>query len=350
MSKFTTSAAGVSGIAFSTGFVSAATAPTSGQPVLGDITGLVGGITPRTNLTGALQPQNGGMGLTTYTVGDIPYASALNTMTQLPISAGNVCLLSGTTPSWGQPSLATTISGALPVTSGGTGFTAPLVGGCVIASSNNTISEVPLSDGQVMIGLTGGLPFAGTFEASTNVTVTSSSGAISVDTNIGASDKIPASFDGGDTSTGLVGGSIWYPLQHIILANALTVDGSMIEFFYTFNYTATSSATRPTYYFGGVAGPIANITVGVSAATASSGRGYLRVMLARTGAETASLRFELVYNNTVRLNRTSDENVGYNAGTGGWTADGNSVGIGFSVPGGLPATFTLASRRITYYV
>ena len=56
MSKFTTGAAGASGVAFSDGFALAATAPTSGQPVLGSALGLVGGITPRTNLTGALQP------------------------------------------------------------------------------------------------------------------------------------------------------------------------------------------------------------------------------------------------------------------------------------------------------
>jgi hypothetical protein len=241
------------------------------------------------------------------------------------------------------------MAGVLQVPSGGTGYTVALVGGCIIASSNSTISEVPLADGQVLIGFTGGLPFAGTLIAGTNMSVTSSSGAILVDTNIAASSKIPASLSAGNSTITVIN-VITYPLTHSVAANALSVNGSMIEFFYAFNYTA-ASATQPIYTFGGGGTTISNITVATSAVSATSGNGYMRVMMARTGAETASFRFELVYNNSTKVSRTSDENVGYNTGVGGWGAISSNLGIGFSVvSAGLPATFTLATSRITYFV
>lgn len=65
----------------------------------------------------------GGTNITSYTTGDILYASATNTLSKLAAgSTGNV-LLAGSTPSWGKVGLTTHVSGTLAVGNGGTGAT-----------------------------------------------------------------------------------------------------------------------------------------------------------------------------------------------------------------------------------
>lgn len=268
-------------------------------------------------------------------------------MASLPISPTNVCLLSGVAPSWGKVGLTTHVSGILARANGGTGASLTLAGGCIIVSGG-VMAEVPLADGQVLLGVTGGPPIACTFLTGANMIVTPGAGSLFLNTNIAESDKIPASTTTGNLSN-VVSSGFWYPVPHTVLANALPVDGSMIEFFYTFNYTAVV-ASQPTYSFGGAGGPITTIQIISSNSAATAGNGYLRVTMARTGLESAALQFELLYNDNVKILRTS-ENVGYNVGVGGWAADGISLSIGFSVliPA-LPATFNLTGSRITYFV
>ena len=88
------------------------------------------GLTPSTATTGAvtlagtLGPTSGGTGLTSYTTGDIIYASATNTLSALAdVATGNALISGGigVAPSWGKIGLTTHVSGTLPVTNGGTG-------------------------------------------------------------------------------------------------------------------------------------------------------------------------------------------------------------------------------------
>jgi hypothetical protein len=68
----------------------------------------------------------GGTGQTSYTVGDILYASASATLSKLSgVAIGNVLLSGGigVAPLWGKVGLTTHISGTLPVENGGTGIT-----------------------------------------------------------------------------------------------------------------------------------------------------------------------------------------------------------------------------------
>lgn len=77
-------------------------------------------------LSGTLIPTNGGTGISTYTVGDILYASASNTLTTLSsVATGNAIISGGVggAPSWGKIGLTTHVSGTLPVANGGTGIT-----------------------------------------------------------------------------------------------------------------------------------------------------------------------------------------------------------------------------------
>lgn len=71
-----------------------------------------------------LSPADGGTGISTYTIGDILYASGTGTLAKLAdIATGNVLLSGGVgvAPSYGKVDLTTTVSGTLPVANGGTG-------------------------------------------------------------------------------------------------------------------------------------------------------------------------------------------------------------------------------------
>lgn len=85
-----------------------------------------------TNITGTLAVGNGGTGITSYTIGDIPYASASNVISKLAAVAVNNVLISkgvATAPAWGKIDLNDhTEATALPVSKGGLGVTAGIIG------------------------------------------------------------------------------------------------------------------------------------------------------------------------------------------------------------------------------
>jgi hypothetical protein len=84
------------------------------------------GLPLTTGVTGTLPIANGGTNLTTYTTGDIVYASATNTLNKLAdVATGNALISGGVgvAPSYGKIGLTTHVSGTLPVANGGTGIT-----------------------------------------------------------------------------------------------------------------------------------------------------------------------------------------------------------------------------------
>jgi len=123
------------------------------------------GLTPSTatggaiTLAGTLGATSGGTSQSTYTTGDILYASASNTLSKLPIgTSGQVLTISGGVPAWGAaaaagvttisfgstgltPNTATagavTVAGTLAVANGGTGVTSST------GSGNNVLSTSP---------------------------------------------------------------------------------------------------------------------------------------------------------------------------------------------------------------
>jgi hypothetical protein len=73
---------------------------------------------------GAIGVAGGGTGLSTYTVGDLLYASGASALSTLAgVASGNALISGGvgTAPSWGKVGLTTHVSGILPVANGGTG-------------------------------------------------------------------------------------------------------------------------------------------------------------------------------------------------------------------------------------
>jgi hypothetical protein len=109
------------------------------------------GLTPSTATTGAvtlagtLGATSGGTGLTTYTTGDIVYASATNTLNKLAdVATGNALISGGVgvAPSYGKIGLTTHVSGTLPVANGGTGTsTAFTTGSVVFAGASGTYTQ-----------------------------------------------------------------------------------------------------------------------------------------------------------------------------------------------------------------
>lgn len=78
-------------------------------------------------LTGLLDPPGGGTGISSYTIGDIIYASGAAVLSKLAdVATGNALISGGVgaAPSWGKIGLTTHINGILPVANGGSGVSA----------------------------------------------------------------------------------------------------------------------------------------------------------------------------------------------------------------------------------
>lgn len=85
-----------------------------------------GGITPNISISSTIPTTLGGTGLTSFTTGDIIYASNSSTLSKLAgIASNNVLHSNGTgvAPSYGKVSLTSDISGTLPIASGGSNGT-----------------------------------------------------------------------------------------------------------------------------------------------------------------------------------------------------------------------------------
>lgn len=91
----------------------------------------------------AVTAAQGGTGQTTYTVGDLLYASAATTLSKLTgVATGNALISGGvaTAPSWGKIGLTTHVDGTLAISNGGTGLTA--VGGDVTLFGSNGTANI----------------------------------------------------------------------------------------------------------------------------------------------------------------------------------------------------------------
>ncbi len=121
----------------------------------------------------AITAANGGTGLTSYTTGDILFASGASTISKLSdVATGNAIISGGVgvAPVYGKIGLTTHVSGTLPVTSGGTSVTsltayAPIFGGTT--STGAIQSGAVGTSGQVLTSNgAGALP---TFQPSTGL-------------------------------------------------------------------------------------------------------------------------------------------------------------------------------------
>lgn len=151
--------------------------------VSGSYTGItgVGTIAAGTWQGTAIGVAYGGTNITSYTTGDIIYASGATTLSKLAdVATGNALISGGVgvAPSWGKIGLATHVSGTLPVASGGTNITSYTTGDLVYASGSTTLSKLSdVATGNVLIS--GGVstaPAWGKVGLTTHVTGTLAAG------------------------------------------------------------------------------------------------------------------------------------------------------------------------------
>lgn len=93
----------------------------------------------------AITPAQGGTGITTYTIGDVIYASGATTLAKLAdIATGNALISGGvgTAPSWGKIGLTTHVTGTLPVTNGGTSFSGYTQGDLIYANGAASLAKL----------------------------------------------------------------------------------------------------------------------------------------------------------------------------------------------------------------
>ena len=174
---------GTSGYAFVSGGASAA--PSWSQ------------ISLTSGVTGTLPATNGGTGQSSYTTGDLLYASSSTALSRLAdVAVGNVLLSGGVgvAPSWGQVNLASMVTGTLPVANGGTGQSTALTQyGVVYGSTTSAMATTGAgTTGQVLIANTGGAPtWSSTIPSTagvtsiiggTNITASSATGDVTVST------------------------------------------------------------------------------------------------------------------------------------------------------------------------
>ena len=116
-----------------------------------------------THVSGTLAETNGGTGQSTYTIGDILYADAANSLGKLAdVATGNALISGGVgvAPAWGKIGLTTHVSGTLAVGNGGTGATT-LTG---VVYGNGTAAMTAATAAQANGAILG----AQTFAAGTN--------------------------------------------------------------------------------------------------------------------------------------------------------------------------------------
>ena len=117
----------------------------------------------------------GGTGISSYTTGDVLYASATNVLSKLAAGADGNVLRAGTTPSWAKVRLSGSpndVTGTLPADKGGTGISLYTQGDLLVASGTTafgTLAAVAVGKALVSAGI-GATPVWGLINLTQHVT------------------------------------------------------------------------------------------------------------------------------------------------------------------------------------
>lgn len=130
----------------------------------GSYTGItgVGTLTAGTWNATTIAANRGGTGLSSYTQGDLLYASSSSTLAALPdVATGNALISGGVgvAPAWGKIGLTTHVSDTLPVANGGTNSTAtPTAGGAAYGTGSAYAFTAAGTSGQILRSNAGSAP------------------------------------------------------------------------------------------------------------------------------------------------------------------------------------------------
>lgn len=294
----------------------------------------------------------GGTGISSYAIGDILYASGATTLAKLAdIATGNALISGGVgvAPSWGKIGLTTHISGVLPAANGGTGLSSYTIGDLVYASGASALSSLAdIATGNVLLsGGIGVAPAYGKVGLTTHV-----SGTLAV-TNGGTGVNSVTAYAvlcGGTGSSGplqavaSVGSS----------GQALLSNGAgALPTFRTLSSAVGAALTRVddtnvTLTLGG-----APTTALLSAASITAGwTGQLAISRGGTGQGSASAAFDALAPTTTRgdlIFRNATTNTRLAASTSGYLLQANGAGTdptwaGFIQSGTGAVTRTWSSK------
>lgn len=142
----------------------------AGQSSIVTVGTLTGGIWQATTIS----PTYGGTGLNSYAVGDLIVAAGTNTLTRLAdIATGNALITGGVgvAPLWGKIGLSTHVSGTLSESSGGTGQTTYTIGDLLYASGTTTLAKLAdvVAGNALLSGGVSGVPLWGKVGLGTHV-------------------------------------------------------------------------------------------------------------------------------------------------------------------------------------
>lgn len=216
----------------------------------------------------ALPEANGGTAQTTYTTGDLLYASGANTLSKLAVgTTGQVLKVAAGVPSWATDTttgtvtsvglsapafltvgsspvtssgtLALTYSGtAIPAANGGTAQTTYATGDLLYASGSNTLAKLGIGTSAQVLTVTGGVPAWGSAGTGTVTSVSVSGGTTGLTTSGG-----PITTSGTITLAGTLAPANGGTGVANNAASTLTITGAYAT---TLTVTAATGVTLPT--------------------------------------------------------------------------------------------------------
>ena len=144
-----------------------------------------------------ISASQGGTGQSSYTIGDMLYASGVSTLAKLAdVATGNALISGGVgvAPAWGKIDVTAHITGVLPVANGGTNLASYTTGDLVYASGATTLSKLAdVATGNVLLsGGVGVAPAYGKVGLTTHVTGTLpvANGGTGVTTSTGSGNNV----------------------------------------------------------------------------------------------------------------------------------------------------------------
>lgn len=281
-----------------------------------------------TNATG-LPAAGGGTGQSSYTTGDLLYASGATTLSKLAdVATGNVLISGGVgvAPSWGKVNVTTAISGILPSANGGTGMAFFTVSGPATTAKTftfpNASSTVLTTNAAVTVaqggtglasGTSGGIPYFSSTTAMTSSALLAAN-ALMIGGGAGAAPATTTTGTGVVTALGVNTGT----------AGAFVVNGGAL------GTPSSGTVTNLT----GTASININGTVGATTPTTGSfttitGSGLVNISAAGAG----QIQFPAAQNASANANTLDD----YEEGT--WTPayafGGGTTGLAYTVQTGI---------------
>lgn len=199
------------------------------------------------SLSTPISAADGGTGISSYTTGDMLYASGASTLAKLAdVATGNVILSGGVgaIPAWGKVTLTGHVSGVLPVANGGTNISSYAVGDIIYASGATALSKLAdVATGNALIS--GGIttaPAWGKIGIATHVSGLGTGVATALGVNTGSAGAVVL-FNGalGIPSSGTLTSCTGLPVSTGIsglgtgVATALAVNVGSAGAFVTFN-------------------------------------------------------------------------------------------------------------------